>query len=392
MAIGNNIEKLLKRYLSDRHSPEDYEQLLAYFDKLSDPEEAEKLLYNTIASEDVAEKISEHRLENVTNAALSKLQHRIKPAKPSWVRRLLPYAAAAMLVLIGGGLYYRLHTNKLSPSQELAIHSKSIEPGKSGATLTLSNGQKIQLVDAADGNIAIESGATISKSKNDQLIYKSLGGTSELGSTNTLSTDKGEIYSLILPDGSKVWLNAASSLTFSSTLDRQSIRKVHLQGEAYFEIAKDKAHPFIVQVSEQEIEVLGTHFNVNAYADEPRIATTLLEGSVKVTSHGRYSYIKPGEQAYTENGHTRIQKVNLETIKDWKEGEFYFDDVDLKAAMRKIARWYNVNVEYDESIPEGRLAGGWISRNTSLQAVLELMESSGLAHLKLKGRTIYVTR
>lgn len=392
MATDTNINELLERYFHDNHTPEEYAQLLAYFGEKSYTKEAQELLYRAMISDELTTEVSEDRLEYVTEGALLVLQQRIKPVKATLIRRLLPYVAAAVLILLGGWLYFYINTNNLPNNHTHASISNPTEPGKESATLTLSNGQKIHLTNISNGNVAIESGVIITKSADGQLIYESGRDVSDIGGTNTLTTNNGETYTIVLPDGSKVWLNAASRLTYSSGLDKQLIRKVQLHGEAYFEVAKDKEHPFIVQVADQEIEVLGTHFNVNAYSDEPRTSTTLIEGSVKITSGGENKIIKPGEQAYTKNGRMHVHKVDIESVKDWKEGEFYFDNVDLKVAMRKISRWYNIHIEYDDSISDGMLVGGWISRNTRLTDVLELIESSGLVHLKLTGQTIYVSR
>jgi transmembrane sensor len=207
-----------------------------------------------------------------------------------------------------------------------------------------------------------------------------------------LSTAKGETYQLRLADGSKVWLNAASSLTYTASLNGNGERRVKLDGEAYFEVAKDKNHPFIVETAKQQVQVLGTHFNINSYADEPMVTTTLLEGSVKVshlTSHVS-QLLKPGQQALNKNDHITVINANMEQVMDWKQGDFYLNHVDFKTAMRKIARWYNVDVVYDASVSDATESGGWISRNNKLSEVLQSIEAAGQVHFKVEGRKITV--
>jgi len=194
-------------------------------------------------------------------------------------------------------------------------------------------------------------------------------------------------------------MNSASSITYSAMLIAHVSRRVKLEGEAYFEVAKDKAHPFVVESRGQEIEVLGTHFDVNSYADEPAVTTTLLEGSVKVTSFSSSSrearqtrVIKPGEEALNNGSGITVTAANIENNTDWIQGDFFLNHVNFKTAMRKIARWYDVEIIYDASVPDDMESGGWISRDRNLSSVLKLIESSGLVHFKVEGRKIYVTR
>ncbi|WP_233603927.1 FecR family protein [Pedobacter sp. KBW01] len=307
-----------------------------------------------------------------------------------WPR--IAIAAAIVLVFFGAGLFYFNLNNKQKQPDQLA-YKNDIAPGKVGATLTLASGEKIKLADAVNGEIATETGIRVSKTTDGQLVYQIEGNTNGDHQINTLSTAKGETYVLILPDQSKVWLNAASSLTYSASLNERGKRRVRLEGEGYFEITKDKAHPFVVESKGQEVEVLGTHFNVNAYNDGSAIATTLLEGSVKVTSKTNASkIIKPGEQALNNGQSIVVDKVDIEKITAWKDGGFDLSGKNLKTAMQEISRWYDVEVIYDLSVPDELEAGGWIFRNSKLSAVLKLIESSGQVHFKIEGRKIYVSK
>jgi len=303
-----------------------------------------------------------------------------------WLRFTSIAAAVALIVM---GIYFFNYNNKTKESQSTA-YANDVDPGKVGATLTLANGKKISLKDASSGELSNEEGISIRKTANGQVVYEIKKKSGASDKINTLTTDKGETYTLILPDQSKVWLNAASSLTYSASLNEHGLRKVKLQGEAYFEIFKDKAHPFIVETDEQQIEVLGTHFNVNSYKDEPGIATTLIEGSVKISSGGIQRIIKPGDQALNKSGSITVRQVNLESVMDWKNGDFYLDKVNFKVAMRKIARWYNVEVIYDASITDDMETGGWVSRKSNLSSILKLIESSGLVRFKVEGNKVYV--
>ncbi|WP_316812189.1 FecR family protein [Pedobacter heparinus] len=310
----------------------------------------------------------------------------IEPKKIKLWLRIAVAAAAIAALTLSVWLYTSDHRESISGSP----YANDIAPGKIGATLILDNGKKIRLNNAANGELAKEAGVEITKSADGQLIYEIKSSNAENNKMNTLSTAKGETYIVTLPDKSKVWLNAASSLTYAATLIQHGVRSVKLEGEGYFEISKDKAHPFVVESRGQEVEVLGTHFNVNAYADEPMIATTLLEGSVKVSADNKNQIIKPGEQAINNGNSIQVSKANIENITDWKAGDFSMNRVNFKTVMRKISRWYDVEVIYDPSFPEDIESGGWISRNNKLSVVLKLIESSGQVHFKVEGKKIYV--
>ena len=303
--------------------------------------------------------------------------------------RIAVAAAAVAAIAFGVWFFSTTRHPEFISGSPLA---NDIAPGKQGATLTLANGKKIRLADAVNGVLAKEAGVVITKSANGQLVYEIKGSETELNKINTLSTANGETYQVRLPDGSLVWLNAASSLTYSANLNEHGKRRVRLDGEAYFEITKDKKHPFIVESRGQEVEVLGTHFNLNSYADEPGIVTTLLEGSVRVSSGDVLQVIKPGEQALNTGGTIKVSDANTENIMDWKNGDFFLNRVNFKTAMRKIARWYDVEVIYDASVPNELESGGWISRDKNLSMVLKSIEVSGLVHFKVEGKKIYVSK
>lgn len=294
--------------------------------------------------------------------------------------RLLWYkisaAAALALIALSTGLYFYPRTSDKSVA-ELAKHD--IAPGRNTATLTLSNGTKIVLSESIKGKLATESGISITKNAADQIVYKvddlSGAATGDEQTYNTLSTAKGEQYQVNLPDGTKVWLNAASSLTYAPSFSGRVERNVQLSGEAYFEVAKDKLHPFIVKTGGQEVKVLGTHFNINSYRDEPSEKTTLLEGSVNISNK---AVLQPGQQSVvTKSGDIKVQQADLSGAVAWKNGYFQFNDVPLETIMRQISRWYDIDVIYKGSISNDAF-NGTIDRKASLSRILKILEKGGI--------------
>ena len=318
---------------------------------------------------------------------------------PFW-KKYAVAASIAIAVFTGGYFYYQ--SQILHPKSEF-VNTSDIAPGKNGATLTLANGKKIYINDALVGNLASEAGVKISKTKDGQLIYEVTDSDNDVLAYNTLTTTRGEQSQVRLPDGSLVFLNAGSSLKYPTSFARQAKRLVSLSGEAYFEVAKDRLHPFIVSTDKQQVEVLGTHFNINSYADEAATVTTLIEGSVRVVRHPDVSaseniavkvrndvVLKPGQQSLNNEAGMKVQKAEIENTIDWKDGDFNFDNVDFRTAMRKVARWYDVEVVYDKSVPMDMTAGGWVSRQNNISAVLKSIEKAGLVRFKVEGKKVFV--
>ncbi|TCD01661.1 FecR family protein [Pedobacter psychroterrae] len=314
-------------------------------------------------------------------------------AAPKVVRLWPRIAIAAAVVLMVLGAVWFINRNMTSGAKREIEYASDAAPGKEGATLTLANGEKIKLSTAINGELAKEAGVSVSKTADGQLVYV-MDGTAESNNMNTLSTSNGETYRVKLPDGSNVWLNAASSITYRSSLNDNGTRRVKLVGEAYFEIAKDAQHPFVVESAGQEVEVLGTHFNINSYLDEPAISTTLYEGSVSITvaKAGSKQVLKPGEQALNTNGGLNVQEVNVDNVIDWQAGDFNLEGVAFTVLMRKIARWYDVEVVYEQSVLKDIKIGGWISRDKKLSQVLNFIESSGAVHFKIEDKKVIVTK
>jgi len=260
--------------------------------------------------------------------------------------------AAAIFLLLTIGLAINRYFDKRNQVKLLALRQTDILPGGNKAILTLADGTKIILDAAKYGKMASQQNIEISKTQNGPLVYKGKGVAkateNNIGPTNILTTPRGGQYEVILQDGTKIWLNAGSSIKYPVMFPAKE-RHIELTGEAYFEVAKDAAKPFFVKTPGQTVEVLGTHFNINGYTDEKTAKTTLLEGSVKVTNNtsGTVIKLRPGQQA-TENGKELklIRDADINEAVAWKNGKFLFKDTDLQAIMRILARWYNVDVEY----------------------------------------------
>jgi transmembrane sensor len=312
-------------------------------------------------------------------------------------------AAAVILTMIGAGSYIFLFKKQVTEpahAETAKAKPRDLPPGRDAAVLTLGDGRTI-ILDSTRGTISQQGNATVIN-LNGQVSYANTAKDKPTAVVyNTISTARGNQYQLILADGSKVWLNSASSLRFptSFTGDR---REVELDGEGYFEVAKNASKPFHVKTSSQDIEVLGTHFNVNAYNDETATKTTLLEGSVKVRQWsmvngqlktGNEAMLKPGEQAVLSGAYSPFtidRSPDIDQVMAWKNGWFEFDKTDIKAIMRQISRWYDVDVRYETKI-DSQTYGGRISRNINLSNILKMLELYGV-HCKLEGKTLTVIR
>jgi transmembrane sensor len=307
--------------------------------------------------------------------------------------RVFRWAAAAMLILLAVSGYWIYHSfpakHGLADNSGQAI-KKDLLPGSNKAILTLGNGSTIILDSSRKGQLAQQSGATIFKSDNGQISYKADVLSDHSIVYNTLTTPRGGQYKLLLPDGTGVWLNAASSITYPTAFTGKE-RTVQVTGEVYFEVAKNTSMPFRVQVKQMEVSVLGTHFDINAYDEESSINTTLLEGAVKVSEGDRQELLQPGQQArLAGNGPIKILPgVDLDAVMAWKNGFFSFHHTDLQTVMRELARWYDVSIEYRGDIPDMKF-GGDISRSANASQVLHILEESKI-HFTIEGKKIIVT-
>ena len=304
--------------------------------------------------------------------------------------------AAAVLVLASATLYF-LSTKKSKTDvlqQNVAKVQEDITPIREGAILTLSNGKQIVL-DSTKGNIANEAGVSVIN-KDGRIVYnqsKTREPESEIF-YNIISTPRGKQYQLTLQDGSKIWLNAASSIRFPAVFTGKE-RRVEITGEAYLEVVHNDAKPFIVSVNNMQVEVLGTHFNINSYNDDGYTKTTLLQGKVRTTSNGRMAILKPGQQAQISQSASEpikvVDDVDLEEVMAWKNGIFRFNNSNIQSIMKQVERWYDVDVAYQ--VPTENLNfSGYVGKKENVSQILKIMELTGLVHFKIEGRTITVTR
>ena len=316
------------------------------------------------------------------------------------VRRLKKWysiaAAAAILFFLSFGIYFLL--NKPQITHELVKNhpfKNDIAPGGNKAILTLANGKQVILTGAKNGTIAQQGAVAINKTADGRIVYnssqKSASDEAKLTAYNTMTTPRGGQYWVVLPDGSRVLLNAASSLTYP-TMFSGNERKVELTGEAYFEVAHNAAKPFRVYSKSQTVEVLGTHFNINTYDDEPAVKTTLLEGKVKVTSAAKNQsrILQPGQQAFLNPLAFNISNVDVEEATAWKNGLFVFESNDIQQIMRMVSRWYDVDVAYSGTLPADKFTGS-VSRFSNVSEVLNTLQLTRKVHFKVEGKKITVS-
>ncbi|WP_165798547.1 FecR family protein [Chitinophaga costaii] len=320
-----------------------------------------------------------------------KIQAQITPVVPINTRkRRLSYAAALFILITGGSLFLFLQQRSHAPILTAKTTAPVIAPGKNGAVLTLANGQQLVLDSLHNGVIATQQGAKVLL-QNGQLTYDPTGETTDVA-YNMIATPRGRQFQVTLPDGTKAWLNAASSIRYPTVFHTPE-RSVQITGEVYFEVAQNEKQPFSILINEDtKIEVLGTHFNVNAYADEKTVKTTLLEGAVKVSLHAANLVLKPGQQAQTlPNGLIKLlPNVDTEEAIAWKNGLFQLNSADVPAIMRQLSRWYDVEITYEDGIPNGHISGK-VPRDMNLSEVLKVLELSGL-HFKITGKNITVLK
>lgn len=309
-------------------------------------------------------------------------------------RKWLSAAAAVLLILTGTALWFIINNKPVH--QELAVgsgtepeQSEDVMPGGDHAMLTLADGSTILLDSAGIGTISQQGNVTVIKLDDGQLAYDHSAASTEVV-FNTITTPRGGQYQLILADGSKVWLNAESSLTFPTSFPGKE-RRVTLTGEGYFEIAHNAEKPFYVSAQEMQVHVLGTHFNINAYNDEGSTKTTLLEGSVRISAGGQLAVLKPGQQSDLKGGKIKVnQGVNINAVTAWVRGDFYFDNNSLQEVMRQIARWYDVNVQYNGEA-SGRTFSGAIKRSLSLAQVMRILQYNDVKY-SIVGKQIIISQ
>ena len=391
MQIPENIVALIDKYLSGKATPEEKELLIKWYHSFND-DAVEVRLTSMQNEEQIAERIKLRLLSTVQNSTVAKAErpHRI------WWR--IP-AAAAVFLLIASSIFFTF--NPKNKKQELVKTElnrptpvNDIAPGGNKAVLTLADGSSIVLDSAANGTLTQQGNIKVQKLDNGQLAYTVNGKQvteNDEAFYNTISTPRGGQYQVTLADGTQVWLNAASSIRFPVVFTGAE-RKVEITGEVYFEVTKNAAIPFKVKTAASEVEVLGTHFNVNAYDDEAAVKTTLLEGSVKIIATGQpIKYLQPGQQsAINKQGTiTVLNNAVIEEVMAWKNGRFQFNSADLKSILRQISRWYDVDVVYKGNV--NLHFTGQLTRNDNVSKVFDKLVLTGEVHFKIDGRKIIVT-
>nr|WP_295864419.1 FecR family protein [uncultured Chitinophaga sp.] len=376
----SRYEALAEKWLQGTITPEEAQEYAAWYNAGQDaPVEIP-------ASFAASEAEQEGRIWNKISARTGFPGHTATVA-PSRRRRW--WAAAAVTAAIVTAGYCRHHWQTKPPTQQLATVVPDAAPGSDKAVLTLSNGRQILLDSAGNGALAQQGGVRIVKKEDGSILYvDEHSGALTDTLYNIMSVPKGGQYKLILPDGSRVWLNAASSLKYPVAFSNRE-RSVELNGEGYFEVAASAARPFRVKVRNTEIAVLGTSFNIMGYADETGVQTTLLNGAVKVQQGTTTKTLAPGQQAVVnnENGRISVEETETALATAWKDGQFRFSGNNIPMVLRQISRWYNIDIVYQGSIPQGHITGK-VPRNMKLSGVIRILELSGIRCKQEAGRLL----
>jgi len=382
---------LLNAYSSDRAVEAEEQELFAWVNESSNHELLQEHIQKLIEQDNSEEPIRsvdwEHLCEEIFDKSNIQKKHSVV-RKMIWLRRS---SAAAIIFLFGAGVY--LYLNQPSPKKIVAakVTQKPVTndvpaPVNSKAVLTLADGSKIELDSISNGTLARQGNVQIVKQADGQIAYS---GTGSEDLYNTLNVPRGsKVVTIKLSDGTQVWLNSESSLRYPASFTGIE-RRVEITGEAYFEVAHNTAMPFIVKKDAMEIKVSGTSFNINAYEDEGINKVTLLEGSIRVSISNHQNLLKPGQQAQIKDDIKLINGVDIDEVMAWKNGKFQFGEkADLNFIMRKIARWYDVDVEYEGGTINQRF-GGEMPMNSNLSQVLEILRISGV-HFTIDGKKVIV--
>ena len=393
-----NFQELIDKWLVNAITDTEKSQLFQMIRRSEYLPELEKIMDQQLATgefdgagNDELRKLIFQRLKEDRQAVVIP----IRKQRKFWTR--IAVAASIVLLLAAGYWFFENQKGKGKTEKEIAVVYDVKAPETNRAMITLATGQRIYLDSAANGQLATEGNTVVTKKGDGKIEYsqESGAGSKEI-QYNTLINPRGsKVIDITLSDGSQVWLNAGSSVTYPVAFVG-SDRKVSINGEAYFEVAHDATKPFVVSKGEINVQVLGTHFNVNAYDDEPTVRVTLLEGSVKVNKGSNSLMIKPGEQAVLSRdpvatGSRLITKglVDPDEVMAWKNGLFDFENDDLPTVMRQLSRWYDADVEYVGEIPVKSISGQ-ISRNVNISGVINMIEQTGRVQFKIEGKKVIV--
>ena len=402
----NKLNELLTLFADGKISRDEFELLFDYLRSENEDEQFHYSMDQELKKMKTCSSLSKDEKDNIFDSILNdeRVYQKSDSGKFILSNSRAWYqigVAASLLVILSIGLYF--YSNRTFDDQKTIAKSEIIQqkviiqPGGDKAVLTLSDGSKIILEDAKKGLLANQAGVSIQKTADGELLYsfaKNMRRIPEANPSeviyNKIETPFGGKYQINLPDGSKVWLNSASSLRFPAFFSGKT-REVELNGEAFFDVAKNPDMPFKVITKDQIVEVLGTQFNINSYADEESFKTTLIEGSVKVIYKDRVILLNPGQQFQPSLKSSKVIEADTEEVTAWKDGYFLFKDEDIQSIMRKISRWYNVDVSYSGEIPDVGF-GGNISRSKGIDEVLNVLQLTDAVHFKVEGRRITVMR
>lgn len=332
---------------------------------------------------DSSEMPEEDMLENLKQLESSLPVERYRSAYP--LRRMIVYAASVLFAL---GIGYYAYRAFIPVSDIMGIQAQmvSLEPGSNKAILKLDDGSSMALEIAAKDSIIYIDGSTVQLNSTGQLVY--LSGQEDVIKNHQIITPMGGQYEVILPDGTHVWLNSSSRLRFTNTFKMLPERRVELEGEAYFKVSRDVDHPFVVTVRGQQITVLGTEFNVNAYQENDYVKASLIEGSVLFNQNR----LEPGQSAIYNNHHTFIQEENIDDIIAWKNGYFVFFEEPLEEAMNKVSRWYDLDISFTDDESKSILFGGSISKYENARELFNMIEKAGDVEIDVNGRVVTITK
>jgi transmembrane sensor len=390
------LKELYDLVISEQANPEEYQEMKALMALPEYEDQARELIsmaYDQSKElQDIDQQTRNEILEAIFQADRQNVRFLPGIVKNKWL------AIAASLVLMVSIGTYLLITRYNSLVQTASVYKSDVNPGTNKAVLTLANGSTINLNSAANGLISTQQGATVIKRSNGQLEYITQKSSENVIATvyNTLSTPAGGQYQVNLPDGSKVWLNASSSLRYPSTFSHLKNRSVELSGEGYFEVQKDKLHPFIITSGVHQVQVLGTHFNISSYSDDNAIKTTLIEGSVKVTVlHDQKSLVqilKPGQQSDYSGNVLKVANVDTDDAIAWHMGYFVFHRESLENIMKEVSRWYDVPVVYQSNEVKYIPFSGTVSRFGKASELLKVLELTNKVKFKIYDHKIFVSQ
>ena len=384
------IKQLLKLYADNAATKEEVEEVFGFIKSGESDVHLEQMIAESY-DEEPAITLLQENCDQVWNKIHSEVRATSKKRLP--VLFIKRYVAAASLLLMMGSAFLFMVYKKNEKKTGIAAsnaHTNDIKPGGNKATLTLADGSVIMLDTAKNGYVANQSNTKIIKLNTGLLSYKKEGKNEGKVLFNTITTPRGGQYQLELPDGTVVWLNAASSLIFPTAFVGKE-RRVELKGEAYFEVAKNAAMPFHVTASNTNITVLGTHFNIMSYAEEQNISTTLLEGGINLTANGVTKNLQPGRQVDLNRTTNNLDEhnANIKQVMAWKNGEFRFKETGIKELMRQVGRWYDVDVEYKTKSTNQYFTAS-LPRMQNVSALLQMLELTGTVHFKIDNKKIIV--